>query len=289
LSFLRKQKSIFLTWIAAFAGITKLKETMSPTPTLDPLPPYQEQGEGPILIMVPGLDGTALLFYRQVPLLSPHFDVVTFPLPNSSTCTMKTLVEEIRLLIKKVTRKRGEKKVFLCGESFGGALGLSFALTHPDLLHGLVILNSFPTIRNRARLNVAPLLLKTIPWVAMRFVRRFTESRLHSPHALPEDLAEFHNRLRFVGRKGYIRRLEILQTYDISDRLNQVKTPTLFLASELDRLVPSVKEAHFMADQMSNAMVVPLRGYGHICLINHDFNLADYVLPWLKGLKEIFV
>ena len=34
--------------------------------------------------MVPGLDGTARLFYRQVPLLAGHFDVLTFPLPDDA-------------------------------------------------------------------------------------------------------------------------------------------------------------------------------------------------------------
>jgi pimeloyl-ACP methyl ester carboxylesterase len=83
-----------------------------------------------------------------------------------------------------------------------------------------------------------------------------------------------------VKRSGYIRRLEILRSYDIRDKLPQLSVPVLFLAGELDRLVPSVDEAEFMASQVVNARVVKLKGYGHICLINHDFNLLDYILPW---------
>lgn len=244
---------------------------------------YEEHGEGPTLILVPGLDGTALLFYRQVPLLAHHFHVLTFPLPNDGKATMVTLVEILRGVIEKVNQVRKRERVFLCGESFGGALSLSFALAYPDLLRGLVIVNSFPKVRKWFQLHTAPLLLKAMPWGAMRFVRRFTESRLHSPHARPGDLAEFHRRMRSVGKAGYIRRLEILQNYDVSDRLPEIETPTLFLAGELDRLVPSVKEAEFMASRMPNAEVVTLKGYGHVCLINHDFDLTDYILPWMKN------
>ena len=247
---------------------------------------YQEHGEGPTLIFVPGLDGTALLFYRQIPLLAPYFHVLTFPLPNDSNCTMDSLVELLREIIERVVKNRGTERVLLCGESFGGALSLSFALAHPELLQGLVILNSFPKIRNTWQLKLAPPLIKMIPWFAMGMVRRFTENRLHSPHALPEDLAEFHTRMRWVGKDGYIRRLEILQDYDITGRLQEISTPTRFLAGELDRLVPSVAEARFMAKRMPHAKVVALPGYGHICLINHDFNLLDYLDPWLKGLGE---
>lgn len=247
---------------------------------------YQEQGEGRTFIFVPGLDGTALLFYRQAPLLAQQFHVLTFPLPNDSTCTMDSLVENLRHIIQKTLKQRDEKKVLLCGESFGGALCLSFALAHQEMLEGLVIVNSFPRIRKQALLKIAPPLLKIMPWGAMPLVRRFTESRMHSPHALPEDLAEFHKRMLSVGKEGYIRRLEILKNYDILGRLPEIKIPTLFLAGELDRLVPSVEEAVLMAGRMTDATVVLLKGYSHICLINHDFNLLDYLTPWLKKIPD---
>ena len=246
---------------------------------------YHEQGEGPTLLLVPGLDGTALLFYRQAPLLAKKFHVITFPLPNDSTCTMDSLVETLSGVVERVMKQREMERVFLCGESFGGALCLSYALAHPERLSGLVIVNSFPKIRHQALLRIAPVILKAMPWGAMGFVRRFTESRMHSPHALPEDLAEFHERMRWVGKAGYIRRLEILKSYDILDRLGEIRTPTLFLAGDLDHLVPSVNEAQVMVHRMPDASMVILKGYGHICLINHDLNLLDHINSWLKVRK----
>jgi pimeloyl-ACP methyl ester carboxylesterase len=147
-----------------------------------------------------------------------------------------------------------------------------------------VIVNSFPVIRSRARVRLAPLALRALPWGSMTLVRRFTEARLHSPHALPEDLREFHERSRQIGREGYLRRLEILGTYDIRERLSQISAPTLFLAGDCDRLVPSVAEARFMAGRVPRSTLVVLEGYGHICLINHDLDLLDHVGPWLDAL-----
>ena len=164
---------------------------------------------------------------------------------------------------------------------------MCFAISHPRLLQGLIIINSFPVIRRRLRLFIAAVLLKAVPWGAMQIVRRFTESHMHSPHALPEDLREFHQRMRFVGKNGYIRRLEILRDYDLEERLQSILTPTLFLAGDLDRLVPSVEEARFMASRMPHANVKVLYGYGHICMINHDFNLLHYTISWLEGLSGI--
>jgi pimeloyl-ACP methyl ester carboxylesterase len=188
--------------------------------------------------------------------------------------------------VDRLARERGEEKVFLCGESFGGALSLSFALRHSEKLAGLVILNSFPYIRQRVRIRLGPPLLKLMPWGAMPVVRRFTESRLHSSHTLPEDIEEFHRRARAIGRRGYIRRLELLREYDIRDELHRIHVPTLFLAADEDHLVPSVAEARFMAERMPRAEVRVLEGYGHICMIHHDFNLLEHVEPWLGGWGE---
>ena len=233
------------------------------------------------LILVPGLDGTALLFYRQVPLLARRFHVIAFPLPNEADRSMDDLVEELRVLVDEVS----DGSAILCGESFGGALSLSFALAHPERVRGLVVVNSFSRISQRLRLRLAPLALRALPWGAMPLVRRFTERNLHSPHARPEDLREFHERSRQIGRQGYIRRLEILRDYDVRDRLGEVRAPTLFLAGDRDKLVPSVREARYMSERVPHAEMKVLEGYGHICLINHDLNLLEHIDPWWERVS----
>lgn len=239
---------------------------------------YHVEGQGPALLMVPGLDGTALFFYRQIPRLAPKFRVVSLLLPDDEDCTMASLVSSLRAVADAVSP---DESVLLCGESFGGALSLSFALEHPERLRGLVILNSFPRVRQRLQIRLGPRLLRLMPWGAMSLVRQFTESKMHTPHTRPEDLKEFHERSRAIGRTGYIRRLEILKSYDIRDRLHEIETPTLFLAADQDHLVASVKEARYMAARMPHATVRVLEGYGHICLINHDFDLRTAIEPWM--------
>jgi len=236
----------------------------------------------PKLVLVPGLDGTALLFFRQLPRLVERFDVMTFPLPDDSAADMGSLVAELRAFIDSHSAQR----VLLCGESFGGALSMSFSLAHPERVLGLVILNSFPVIRTRLRLLVGPWMLRCLPWGAMPLMRRYTEHRLHSPHASEDDLHEFRERSKQIGRAGYIRRIEILRSYDIRDRLRGLEPPALFLASDQDRLVPSVAEARFMSSVAPRASMQILRGYGHVCLINRDLDLLEEITPWFDALSQ---
>lgn len=232
----------------------------------------------PPIVMVPGIDGTALLFYRQQPLLARHFDVIAFPLPTMDPhiMTMASLVDDLATLIEEVS----SIGAILVGESFGGALSMSVALARPDLVHGLVIINSFPYFDQRIRLAAAPRLMRIVPWGAMPLVRRYTSAHLHSPHTNAEDIQEFLERAKSIDRNSYIRRLEIIRDYDIREQLHDIGSPTLFLAGTKDRLVRSVDWANYMAERVPEAEMQALEGYGHVCLIDHDLDISERICPW---------
>src|SRR6185503_12115689 len=100
---------------------------------------------GQPLVFVPGMDGTGRLFYRQTPLLTGRFRVATYALRDDAR-DMSTLVEDLHKVIGLVA-PHGQK-VTLVGESFGGALAMSYALAHPERVARLVVLNSFPRYRS---------------------------------------------------------------------------------------------------------------------------------------------
>jgi pimeloyl-ACP methyl ester carboxylesterase len=223
------------------------------------------------------MDGTGLLFYRQAPLLAPRFDVVAHRLRDDRD-RMEHLVDDLRARLDELAPT---KPVILIGESFGGALALSFALAHPARVAGLVIVNSFPYFRPQLRLRLAIHGLSMLPWGAMRVVRRATAWRLHSRHTHREDLRRFLKLMRETTRAGYVNRLRILTRYDVRPRLGDIRPPTLFLASSDDHLVPAVEQARLMAGAVPRAAMRVLDGHGHICLIAPDLNLLEIVDAWL--------
>lgn len=239
--------------------------------------------DDPPLVLVPGIDGTALLFYRQQPLLSRRFDTIAFPLPTRrpDVMTMATLVADLAQLIEEVS----DDGAILLGESFGGALAMSTALVHPGLVKGLVIVNSFPYFDERTKLTLAPILLRALPWAAMPIVRKYTSGHLHSPHTEAADITEFQRCAREIDRDSYIRRLEILRSYDLRSELTAIGAPSLFLAGDRDRLVPSVRWARYMSARVPNADMRVLDGYGHVCLIDHDLDIGDFVVPWWERVR----
>jgi 3-oxoadipate enol-lactonase len=190
---------------------------------------------------------------------------------------MDDLVEDLR---REVDAASPRAPVTLLGESFGGALTLSFALAHPERVRRLVVLNSFANFDSRARLWMAYQLARVTPWQLMPLARRVTARRLHSPHTSQAEIRRFQQMMTVSTQSGYVSRLRILQTYDVRDRLNTIAAPVLYLAADRDRLVPAVWQARMMGDLTPNATVRILEGHGHICLIAPNLDLAQILDKW---------
>jgi 3-oxoadipate enol-lactonase len=228
------------------------------------------------------MDGTGQLFYTQVPRLARSFRVATYGLRDSAT-DMATLVSDLDTVVDSVAPD-GEA-VILLGESFGGALSMSYALAHSRRVAALVVLNSFAAFLPQVRLHLGYAALRVVPWGAMAIVRRLTAFRMHSRHTTKDELRRFLQLMRATTREGYLNRLTVLMRYDVRDQLAQLRVPTLFIAADKDHLVPSVEQARFMAARVPGASIRVLEGHGHICLLAPDLDISSILAEW-RGLPD---
>jgi len=230
------------------------------------------------LVLVPGIDGTGKLFYRQIPRLEERFTVTPIRLRDDAQ-TMDDLVSDLHDEIARVAADG--RRVSLLGESFGGALTLSYAVRHPERVERLVVLNSFAHFESTARLWLGYQLLRATPWRMMRIVRQLNAHRMHSPQTEPAEIKRFHELMRAATRTGYLSRMRILRNYDIRDELRSIAAPVLYLAADRDTLVPSVEQARLMSERTPAATMRILPGHGHSCLIAPDMDLAAIVADWI--------
>lgn len=242
-------------------------------------PRLKIHGEGRPLVLVPGMDGTGELFYRQLPTLTRDHRVATYRLRDAAT-EMQTLIDDLAGIVASVSP--GGTPATIVGESFGGALAMSFAVHRPELVDELVVLNSFPHFVPQVRLRMALHGLRVLPWGAMGLVRRATAFRMHSRFTGRAEIRRFLELSRGITKEGYLNRLRVLRRYDLRGRLGEIRARTLFLAAERDHLVPSVDQATRMAAKVPNARLRILEGHGHICLIAPDLDLAALLDEWRR-------
>ena len=238
------------------------------------------RGEGRAVVLVPGMNGTGELFYRQVPRLEQYYRVATYALRDDAE-SLDRLAADLAGVVDVVAPN--ERRAIVVGESFGGAVALTFALSYPERVAALMILNSFPHFAPQLRLRLAISGLAILPWGAMRLVRRLTAFRLHSAHTHRAEVKQFIALTAHATRDGYINRLTLLRGFDVRDRLHDIRQPALFLASEYDHLVPAVAQARYMAERVPSSVMRILKGHGHICLIAPDLDLAHILNEWQEA------
>ena len=134
----------------------------------------------PLMLYVPGLDGTGFAASPQFDRLERSFDLKAMHVPPTDRSDFETLVETIATFLEEETARReaagekprpasspanGKKKkfrrdgsVYLLGESMGGLLSLGVALRRPDLVDRLVLVNPASSFDRSPWPSVGPLL-----------------------------------------------------------------------------------------------------------------------------------
>ena len=241
-------------------------------PTVDSIPRYNVEGSGPLLIYIAGLDGTGQLFFKQAKSLAEFYRVVTYRSRDDGSFTYGNLSKDVASIIRDLR----EVRATVVGESFGGTVALSFALGYPEMIDRLVIVNSFPRFRNRLKIELGVMFASGLPFQLLWPLRRAGSMLgLLIDGVKKEERRSFWKAIRTVRGEAYARRLQLIESFDVEDRLCEIQAPTLLIAGDRDYLVPSAIEARAMAARIPNASVRVIKGAGHACLLSDRVSLAE--------------
>lgn len=231
---------------------------------------YTKTGTGPLLIYVPGLDGTGELFFKQLTGLSDHYSVVTFPYRQEPPFDYEDLMQDILEIIDSEKRESAT----IVAESFGGTVGLHFALHHGNRIDRLVLVNTFPYFRRRFLLSLGTMLLPLAFNRLVQFGRKLFLKPLMLGEQVDPDAIETMFSFSLTHKpEAYRKRMQLIRDLDLRERLFEISVPVTIVAAENDKLVPSVQEAQLMSERMKDCKVILLPGHGHACLLSNHFQL----------------
>src|SRR5580700_2187889 len=107
---------------------------------------YVAIGKGPLIVMIHGFPDFWYTWRKQMDALSGHYRVVAVDQrgydlsgrpPGIEQYAMPLLVDDIGAVIK----AEGRSKAVIVGHDWGGAVAWTLAMTHPDWIQALIILN----------------------------------------------------------------------------------------------------------------------------------------------------
>jgi len=228
----------------------------------------------PIALLIPGLDGTGGLYYRQIQPLSAMYHVAVQAFSPLSDVTFEDLVEELAETVS----DHANRPIVVVGESFGGTVAMHFVLAYPERVRALALINTFPYYRRRGRIHLGCRLLPLLQWAVLKRIRNSVVDHVLASEGIPlADRLKYQEIIRRVSLPAYRRRLELVRDVNLIGRLTEIQVPTYLFASGRDKLVPSIVEAHFMASRIPHAVLYEFPHAGHALLQTPGFSLADYL------------
>ncbi len=228
----------------------------------------------PLALLIPGLDGTGLLFYRQLEALECRYRVRPWSYRPGASLSMRGLIRDL----DRETAAEKPKSILVVAESFGGLVAINYVSQCPERVARLVLVNTFPFYRSRLRIRLAHALTPLLKFGAGRKIKEWTIDYVLRKEGIPvDDRQRFQVIARQIGLADYRRRLQLILETDVRSRLREITVPTILLASGRDKIVPSVQEAHFMEARIPNASVHEFPEAGHALLLTPGVSLADYV------------
>ncbi len=227
------------------------------------------------LVLLPGLDGSGLLFeaFRQE--LPRELSVATMEYPNRLPLDYNELEN---LVIRQLP---GSGTIVLLGESFSGPIATAVAARLPDRVCGLVLCCSF--IRNPRPLLaiLTPLiaLLTSLP-VPMGIAARLLLGR--SPTTELRD--QLITVVRRVSPAVLRQRLRSIVSADARAALRSIRVPVLYLQADADLLVPA-GAAQIARAVCPHLRLVRIRG-PHALLQISPIATAAAVASFVRGIEN---
>ena len=245
-------------------------------------------GNGPPLILVPGIQGRWEWMRPGVDALARHFRVVTFSLcdePSSgATFDAERGFNAYVDQLVTVMRERGIEQAIVCGVSYGGLIAATFAARYPDRVSVLVLDSApSPMWRGNRRTDFylkAPLLLA--PLFAIASIRLFGEMRRaygSVTSGLIHALAHGWNVVTHPGSPlRMARRVRLLEPLDLATDVAHVRTETLILTGEddLDDVVPPSETRRYLT-LWPHAKSAVLANTGHLGIITRPEEVSRLI------------
>ena len=227
----------------------------------------------PLLVLLPGMDGTGLMFEPFLKALGGfETRVVRYP---AALTSYPACIHYARTLLPR------DRPFLLLGESFSGPVALALAAEEPENLVGLVLCGTFA--RNpRPGLAWATSLLGVLPGRLPLFLIRFLLLGRWSTGPLMERVRAL---LPQVPAGTLKNRLRSVVAVDETPLLARLRVPTLALVAAQDRLVPPAATEWIRA-HLPNLDIMRLRG-PHWLLQTRPDAAAKAVEAFLERLPKV--
>jgi pimeloyl-ACP methyl ester carboxylesterase len=253
---------------------------------------YEVSGSGPAIVLTHSFLCDGALFRHQVAALERTHRVINIDLrghgrsgPSDSPFDIYDLVDDVVAVLD----TEGVESAIWMGLSIGGFLSLRAALTRPERVRALVLMDSDAGPESA---------WKKLKYATMKWGLRTVGLRFIVPAVMPIMFGETTLRSRPELREEYFRRFLQLHVRSMSNgidaitgrddllgRLKEITCPALVVVGEEDRALP-VWKSRRLAAGIRGAELVVIPAAGHLSAVEQPEAVTDAIARFLARLPS---
>lgn len=274
--------------VCEIGGSTSVRGRIRPvskiTITDGPSIEYNVHGDGPPLLLIPGLGFGRWGWFKQVPTLSRRFRVITFDPrgPRDPTRGVAELARDAAALLDRL----GVDRAHVLGASLGGFVAQELALARPDLVDRLVLICTSHGGREGERMS--PRALAAVfglgsmsrEGAARRGLKVATSTTYRARHREEFDRIVRMRLDNSPSLSSYLRQTMAGANFDASRKVRGIIAPALVIHGADDRYVP-VSNAYALARAIPGAELRVLDDAGHLVFIERAEEVNEEVASFL--------
>jgi len=232
---------------------------------------YEIHGQGDPLVLIMGLRRNVEWWYRQIPALSKHFQVIAFDNRGAGRSDKPVMEYSMRLLADDTAglmEALDIQDAHILGISMGGYIAQELALNYPAKVKSLVLgctgcggdravimsperMEKFTANKG---LNPEEILRKDMDIY-------FSDDYIVQKTEIIEEFVEISMRY-YQPADAFFRQFDACLRHDTGDRLNQIAAPALIMTGDDDPLVPP-QNSHVLKNLIAGAELSVFAGGRH--------------------------
>lgn len=250
---------------------------------------YKEHGSGDPVVFLNGVMMSTNSWAHFIKIVSKNYRMITVDLldqgrsDNGEEYTIATQTE----ILYEFLDRLGLKKVNLVGMSYGGKVAQTFTINHQDKVESMILSNT-----DTYTTNIMKEIAKGWNYAASTLDGSIFSSvifpYMYSHNYYEKNYKSIKKRERILSKvldkKWYCRFKRILNSgvdYDISDKIKNIKVPTLIISSEFDAITP-IKYQEFIYEQIEDSEWTVIKDVGHAALYEKPEKYISLIMDFLK-------
>lgn len=194
--------------------------------------------------------------------------------------TFEKHAEDMRFILEHF----GVKKAHFIGTSYGGEVGLKFAIKYPEILASLIVIDSVSELDEKLRKEIEIWIDLASKKDGYKFFWGMAKS-IYGKKFMQDQMPFLESRAiatSKVDASYFDGQVALYQTFindvNMTDDLKTIKTPTLIICGEEDDLKP-IKFSRIIANEISSSEFVTIPEAGHVVI----FEKPNEILTLMIG------